>query len=293
MATMSTTDATRTVPIPDLAALALQGADAAAFLQGYATTDTQLDDTLAGTTAHARLTAFCNVKGRVVANGWIATRSPDDVQMYLPATMVDPLTTFLRPYLMFSKCSMEAGSSTVFAARAPDTGTPIDAPEGLSFHIDVAPGTQAIGPDEWRALLVAARIALITERTTGRFLPQMLGLDDLGAIDFDKGCYLGQEVVARAKHRGEVKRRLARFAWLGTEPKPGDELFSGDSPAGTVIAAACETEKDYDSETERPATVPQRGTLLAVVATRLNAVELTTEGGSSLTRDDDSSSEIR
>jgi folate-binding protein YgfZ len=61
--------------------------------------------------------------------------------------------------------------------------------------------------------LLSAGLALVTSHSTEQYLPQMLGLAASGAIDFDKGCYLGQEIVARAQHRGAVKRQLARLHW--------------------------------------------------------------------------------
>lgn len=73
-----------------------------------------------------------------------------------------------------------------------------------------------------------------------RFVPQMLNLDRLGGVSFDKGCYPGQEVVARLHHLGQVKRRLHRFAAAeGVPPAPGAELVDGDgAPSGDVVRVA-------------------------------------------------------
>jgi folate-binding protein YgfZ len=77
---------------------------------------------------------------------------------------------------------------------------------------------------------------------TERYVPQMLNLDLLGAVAFDKGCYPGQEVVARLKYRGDVKRRVRRFAAAAAPaalPAPGDEIVdAAGAPAGEVMRAA-------------------------------------------------------
>jgi hypothetical protein len=76
--------------------------------------------------------------------------------------------------------------------------------------------------------------ALITAATQDMFVPQMVNLEKIGGVDFQKGCYPGQEIVARAQYRGEVKRRMVRLpAPAGSQLKPGEE-FNG----GTVVDAA-------------------------------------------------------
>jgi folate-binding protein YgfZ len=97
----------------------------------------------------------------------------------------------------------------------------------------------------WQSACIDAGLVVVTEATAERFLPQMLGLVTLDAVDFDKGCYLGQEVVARAQHRGQVKRQLVRLhgrADLHRRPDlhggPGEEAEIGrESLAADAIAA--------------------------------------------------------
>ncbi len=94
--------------------------------------------------------------------------------------------------------------------------------------------------ETWLASLAADGIPLVSAAVTGEFLPQMLNLDALDAVDFRKGCYLGQEVVARAQHRGRVKRRLARLTWRGAAaPEPGaDVTDDAGKPQGVVVQSA-------------------------------------------------------
>ena len=86
--------------------------------------------------------------------------------------------------------------------------------------------------------LVERREVWLTADTSGRFLPQMIGLDRIGAVSFSKGCYLGQEVVARAQHLGEVKRKLSALDWSGIAPSPGTVVEADGRNAGTVVAVA-------------------------------------------------------
>ena len=91
----------------------------------------------------------------------------------------------------------------------------------------------------WNAACLAGRFALVDLESSGRFLPQMLGLVEAGAVDFHKGCYLGQEVVARAQHRGEVKRRLTLLEGAGADQPPGTPVQDGDGrEQGVIIASA-------------------------------------------------------
>ena len=66
----------------------------------------------------------------------------------------------------------------------------------------------------------------------------MLGLHERGAVSFTKGCYLGQEVVARAQHRGQVKRNLTALHWTGTPPTPGTAIEAGNREVGITVATA-------------------------------------------------------
>ena len=81
----------------------------------------------------------------------------------------------------------------------------------------------------WRALDIAAGLPQVYASTSEAFVAQMLNLDVLGAIAFDKGCYTGQEVIARAHYRGRVKRRMQRFHLPAAQLRPGD---TGDLPDG-------------------------------------------------------------
>lgn len=96
-----------------------------------------------------------------------------------------------------------------------------------------APQTAA----EWHAARIAAGIADVDSDTSGKFTPHMLNLDRLGAVSFDKGCYTGQEVIARTEHLGNAKRRLLNYV-ADTDVAPLDRLTRDGLDVGEVVAAA-------------------------------------------------------
>lgn len=170
-------------------ALRFAGADARAFLQGQLTHDLRLL-----TRERPLLAAHCTPQGRVVA---IVTLIEDgeDVVALLPTPMVTPLHERLRKYLLRSKVKITDASD-----RLPQ----------LSAAGELATLTQA-NANEWRLAQIAAGRPQIYPETTELFVAQMLNLDLIDAISFEKGCYTGQEIVARAHYRGQVKRRMLRY----------------------------------------------------------------------------------
>jgi folate-binding protein YgfZ len=169
------------------------------------------------------------------------------------------------------------GAATAIAAtfgRAPLAGQAVEVdargcvvafPHGRYVVIAAAEGAGAVwdalarhaaigGADQWRRFGVASGVAWITAATSDAFVAQMINWDALGGVSFQKGCYPGQEVVARMRYLGRLKERLFPFHADAAPPAPGTRLFSplfNDQPCGTVVNAA---------------TAPGRGTdFLAVV----------------------------
>ena len=209
-----------------LAQLDFAGPDAAAFLQGYMTGD--LDELEPG---RALPMALCNLKGRVFANGW-ASGKPDRVHLFVHASVAGVLARELGRYLPFAKSTLrEADTGLRLSSRpSPDSiGLP-----PVGYH--ATPGTTDAGHAAFGVACVDAGLVLVTEAIAGRFLPQMIGLTDIGAVNFAKGCYLGQEVVARAEHRGRVKQQLRRYRFDGNGPPVGADVEAGSKKIGTVVA---------------------------------------------------------
>ena len=207
----------------------LAGPDAASFLQGYVTCDVE---SINSETAVPM--AFTSLKGRVIANGWMFG-SPAEVNFIVHQSVVDALDAHLSKYLVFSKSTITEGERLIVGfSTSGSTGTVL---EPFDWLVEAFP-QNAYSHDQ-PALLDAAvtqELAIVTKHTADRFLPQMLGLTLFQTVNFNKGCYLGQEIIARAEHRGVIKRRLRRYSWAGEKPNPGQE-FDQSGAAGIVIAA--------------------------------------------------------
>lgn len=243
------TGAATLVHLADYGLLRFQGPDVQRFLLGYLTIDPArlarqpADDG----SLQASPFAMCTLKGRVLVNGWCYVPEDEVVDLVIHRSLTARVPEFLKAYLAFSRTAVSdlSDERLLFACWPPMShpGNPLlclrlDDRHRLLVADRVAAAAALVethglaGAERWQSELVTSGLALVRERTSERYLPQMLDLDRLGAVSFDKGCYLGQEVVARAQHRGQVKRRLARLRW------------QDDGTAGASAPVAGETLRD-------------------------------------------------
>jgi folate-binding protein YgfZ len=192
-----------------LGALQVSGVDARAFLQGQLSADVD-----ALTPAQALLASCNSAQGRVQAVLWLVERS-EGIVLILPASMVERTATRLRKYVLRSKVR-------------------IDALPGASD----CSGPAAYRERDWRLAGIRAGLPQVYPETHEAFVAQMLNLDLLGGIAFEKGCYTGQEIIARTHFRGAIKRRMFRFECAGPPPAPATRIIAGDHHAGDVVDAA-------------------------------------------------------
>jgi len=257
------------VSLESLGALRLRGRDAFAFLQGQVSADL-----MRLTPAHSALAGYHNPQGRVLALLRLLALAPDEVLAILPRELTAAVASRLRGFILRSKVALEddsaawrfegliggAAPAPAIAAKLPrarsdvarfgstlalrigDAGarwllaTPSTAPTGESG--DGLEGCAREDARLWRRLAIEAGEPQVQGSTSGEFVAQMLNLDVLGAIDFDKGCYTGQEVIARAHYRGRVKRRLQRFRTSAPATlQPGDTGELADGRAFRVVDA--------------------------------------------------------
>ena len=201
-----------------LTPIRIEGADAAAFLHGQFTTDvTGLASGQAG------LSAWCDPKGRVVAT-FILARQDEAFLLLVPDDITE---TFIKRLKMFVLRADVAIADT----------REEDVPQYPQL-----PGT---GGDVSEMALIRQGIPLLHPETSGRFLPQELNLDDLDAVSFTKGCYPGQEIIARLRYRGAVKRSLCRAITDNTtrlQPGAGLVPEGEQRNIGTVINSALSEE---------------------------------------------------
>jgi len=255
-----------------LGVIRVAGADAASFLQGQLTQDVALLGM-----SEARLAAFCNAKGRMQASFIVFKRSPEEILMVcsqdiLPATLKRLSMFVLRAKAKLSDATADyalfglAGSAIesiapgahpvwsradVGAANLvflyPGNGQPRAlwcAPAGTPV-----PAGDALPLAQWQWLDVSSGIAMITQPIFEAFVPQMLNYESVGGVNFKKGCYPGQEIVARSQFRGTLKRR-AFLAHTEGEPAVGQEVFhasDAEQPCGLVAACAPRPGSGFDA----------------------------------------------
>lgn len=231
------------------------GNDTRAFLQGQFSNDLQL------LTSRESLLASCNsAQGRVQAIVTLVERR-DGVVALLPATMIDTVIARLRKYILRSKVSIEnlsdrlqlfaATRSELIAQHLPVPAEPGQHQEadGVSvlrwrdsrerFLLMRAAGDDAANGDhDWQLADIRAGLPQVFPETHELFVAQMLNLDLLGGISFNKGCYTGQEIIARAHFRGAVKRRMFRFGASCAPPAPGARVLANGTHAGEVVISA-------------------------------------------------------
>jgi tRNA-modifying protein YgfZ len=229
--------------LEDFGVLRFQGADAGKFLQGQLSND--LGRLSAGTVLRAGLH---NPQGRTVALLWLAARAENEILAMLPRELADPVASQLRKYLLRSKLVItdESAGSALYGVWA--HGAHLALPQGWALAADRAVliadaqtpdrGTAQMTRQQWRALDIAAGQPQVYAATSAQFVAQMLNLDCIDAVSFTKGCYTGQEVIARAHYRGRVKRRMQRFE--SVQPcvlSPGDSGHLADGRAYRVVEA--------------------------------------------------------
>jgi folate-binding protein YgfZ len=196
--------------------LAVRGRDAAAFLQGQLTRDVEALDA-----AELGLAALLTPQGRVIATPWLA-RAADGYDLVLPAPLAPPLRERLQRFVLRAKVTL--------ALAAPDAALE----ERLTARVGAAPTAGA----RYALALVRAGLPEIGVEASEEWIPQMLNLDLVGAISFQKGCYTGQEIVARTQHLGRIKRRMFRLALDGAPPAVKGALVADGAKAGEVVLAA-------------------------------------------------------
>ena len=276
--------------------IAAYGEDAADFLQGQLTND--IRDV---STQHSQLSAACTPKGRMLANFRIFKRD-ETFYLRLPASLLESILKRLKMFTLMSKVTLEDASQALVRIgvsgpsadehlgdmisdlpQADDDSCQcngytiirvagihpryeiygeLDDMQKLWNHLDVhgAP----VGAAAWSMLDILAGIPNIYPETTEAFVPQMLNMQAINGVNFQKGCYTGQEVVARMQYLGKAKRRMFHIQFNTSETvKPGDRLYAADSTSGqgpgTIVDAQANADGSYEAlaviniaDTEKP-----------------------------------------
>jgi folate-binding protein YgfZ len=208
--------------------ITLKGFAVKDFLQGYLTCDSARINNSLPTPM-----ALCTLKGRVLANGW-ALELAEGVGLVVHRSLAEDVITFLKPYAMFAKCAFHSVDTPVNVEACEDSGRNFVAGWAIANRQDSIPEQNDISQTLSELMAEHGRV-FIDKTLSQKFLPQMLDLHVNGAVDFDKGCYLGQEIVARAQFRGAVKKQLAQFQWQGSAPVVGGTWQNPEGVKGDVI----------------------------------------------------------
>jgi folate-binding protein YgfZ len=253
--------------------IAVTGDDAASFLHNQLTNDVEHLGL-----AEARLAGYCTPKGRLQAS-FLMWRDAQSVYLQLPRELQPALQKRLSMFVLRAKATLsDATPEAVLGFGGAHAGAVLESlfgalPAAPYAKLDHALGTlvrladafgaaryqwlttaeqaQAAWPaltaaltpagdDAWRLSAIHAGIPDISLKTQEQFVPQMVNFELLGAVNFKKGCYPGQEIVARSQYLGKLKRRTA-LASIDAPAQAGDEVFAAgdpDQPCGMVVNAA-------------------------------------------------------
>lgn len=246
-------------PISHLGVIRVQGDDAASFLHGQLTNDFALLDL-----HHARLAAFCSAKGRMQASFIGFKRAHDDILLVLSRDLLTQTLKRLSMFVLRAKAKLSDASADFHLLGLIGNAVPHSeqAPWALQSEGDahivqlypaagqaralwIAPASTAapattLTAAQWLWSEVASGVATVSQPVYELFVPQMLNYESIGGVNFKKGCYPGQEVVARSQFRGTLKRR-AFVVHAEAEVQAGTEVFAAsdaEQAAGTVVQAA-------------------------------------------------------
>ncbi|MDH5484312.1 MAG: folate-binding protein YgfZ [Gammaproteobacteria bacterium] len=266
-----------------LGLISVQGEDAAEYLQGQLTNDIHQV-----TPEHSQLSAACSPKGRMLANFRIFQRN-NSYYLRLPLEQLESILKRLRMFMMMARVTIEDSSDslirigvsgpdiekhlasiipqlpasnnavtqsagyTVIRLAGPNPRFEIyaelDNIKKLWNHLDVH--AAAVGAGPWRMLDILAGIPTIYPVTAEAFVPQMTNMQLIDGVNFKKGCYTGQEIVARMQYLGKLKRRMFRIHITSTNSvNPGDKLYSANTTSGQGTGIVVDAQADPDGTFE-------------------------------------------
>ena len=253
-------------PLPQLGVIQAQGEDAANFLHNQLT-----NDVLLLPVGQSRLAAFCSAKGRMQASFVLIKTAPDTVLLVMSQDLLPQTLKRLSMFVLRAKVKLSDASGqwslrgllgdsarAVLGDAAPWQTVSANGAHAVALYPAVLgqapvpralwlaaadqpqPAGSEVSPDVWAWSDVMSGVALLSQPVFEAFVPQMLNYESVGGVNFKKGCYPGQEVVARSQFRGTLKRRMARV-FSPVALSAGQDVFTPadpDQPCGTVVQCA-------------------------------------------------------
>lgn len=285
--------------LPQFGVIDANGDDAASFLHSQLTNDVQHLDV-----AGARLAGYCSPKGRLLAS-FLTWKSGDTIRLLISRDVQAAVQKRLSMFVLRAKAKLTDDSdkllvvglagdvrgalASVFDALPDGVHVKVDDPSGTLIRMPDAAGVlrylwvgpkeavqerlaklddavKRVSPTVWDWLDIRAGEPRITQAVSEQFVPQMVNYDVLGGVNFRKGCYPGQEIVARSQYRGTIKRRMALANVAGETQTvvPGAELFHSDDPGqpcGMLVNTAAAPDGGIDALVEIKLAALDNGTV--------------------------------
>ncbi|HZW24565.1 MAG TPA: folate-binding protein [Gallionella sp.] len=278
---LATQNATVLCDLGQFGALRVSGEEVQTFLQNMLSNDIRTVNA-----AHAQLSSLNTPKGRMLAS-MLIWQDGSDYLLQLPRALCEPIRKKLAMYVLRTKVKIEnadivslglsispgvSGTQAEASLRALFGELPqqvfevtngaassliklgehrwqINATPQHAQELWIAIAAQPVGSACWDWLNIRAGIPSILPQTQEQFVAQMVNFEVLGGVNFKKGCYPGQEIVARMQHLGKPKRRMYLAHIDGATPQPGDELYSADmegQSSGMIVNAAAAPGGGFD-----------------------------------------------
>lgn len=252
--------------LSDLNIICVRGDEARNFLQNLCTSDLNKTSTKKGS-----LSGFCSPKGRLQASFWITHPNPDEFYLWIGSDLALEFSKKLSMYKLRSKVEISLLSDTLNVYGVIHT-EPFENPkeviascelppvnyQGANFERTLLVSSTPLFQDQkldaqndWQLLEVMSGIPRITSKTKDLFVPQMVNFESVGGVDFKKGCYPGQEIVARSQYLGTIKRRLMiGFVSIANDIEPlltpGQTISLKEDPeqeVGVIVLSAFSKDK--------------------------------------------------
>jgi len=241
--------------LPNWALIQIEGPDSGAFLQNLLTNDVLKMDVNS-----SKLAGFCTPKGRLLASFWITRSESNFYNLWISKDIANEFIQKLKLFRLRSKVEINLVSESLYIVGEVND-KPFIALEDLSCELNPVSYQNTlyfrrlslikendVGLDNslWNLLEVLSGVPRITAATKDLFVPQMINFESVGGVDFKKGCYPGQEIVARSQYLGTIKRRLklgsvSLLDYPLLNLSPGIEVFTENDPeqsCGVIVLAA-------------------------------------------------------
>ncbi|KRB78303.1 folate-binding protein [Noviherbaspirillum sp. Root189] len=283
-------------PLGDLGLIAITGEDSPTFLHNQLTNDVEHLPA-----SEARLAGYCTPKGRLLAS-FLMWRTEATIFLELPRQIQTTVQKRLQMFVLRSKARLnDAGDqyavlglggeaaaevlkqwfpsvpTQAFAKQDSASGSLIRLPDAFGspryqwiaataiaqqVWPELAKSMTPVDTSLWRLTDIHAGVPQITQPTQEQFVPQMVNFELIGGVNFKKGCYPGQEIVARSQYLGKQKRRMLLATVEGAEVRPGMEVFSSTDPGqpcGMVVNAERNLQSGVDCLVELKIAAAEEG----------------------------------